>query len=165
MARLGPVAGFGMAPAPVSAGAGVAVGLADARTSMEVAATTFLPSSHDAQLGFGGTLWPLAVAAVACEQAWTTSSLHVGGCIGMDYERLQGSSYGVNRPGSGSADWIAPLLAPFVRYDLTPVLSIALRPDVTFPLRAPTFSLGGVGRIYAVSAVEMRTWLGVELRL
>jgi hypothetical protein len=166
LARAAPVVGFGVAASTISVGGTVAAGVGLGRFSLEVVGASYGRTSEDVaqQTGVGGTFWPVDVGAAFCVAALDRDAVRSGGCAGLEYQRLAADGYGVMKPGSGAADWIAPSVSPFVELRLWRWVWAVSRLDVTVPTQHPTFVLENVGTVYQVAPLSARLSLGVELR-
>jgi hypothetical protein len=159
-------ASFDLEPAP-NAGFELAAGAAAGPLSLELSASSsFAASSHDipGRTGTGGAFRPFAAGASVCGAFLDARLLRAGGCAGFEYQRIEATGYGVRKPGSGSADWVAPALAPFLGVKLSRVFSLVARLEAAAPLRQPTYTLAHVGPVYQVAPVSLRIGAGVEVR-
>jgi len=101
---------------------------------------------------------------MVCEAPLEGHLVRAGACGGFEYQRLSASGYGVNRPGSGSADWAAIAGALFVDFKVARWLWVVTRVEGTAPDRQPTFVLSNVGKVFEVGPIG-RGLLGLETRL
>jgi hypothetical protein len=165
-ARLAAAIGLGTGGATASGGASAALGVDFGRLGLEASVASLLPTSHDAPArpGAGGTFWPLSVGVYSCWAFLDTEAVRGGACGGVEYERLSVSGYGVNRPGSGTADWAAPGAGVLLDWKLTRTVWLVPRLDAAFPLQRPTFVLGNVGPVQQVAPAMARLSLGAEMR-
>ncbi len=156
--------GFGVARDVVSPlGLGVAFGARAGRFTVELVAYSFRESDDLTPL-VGGTFWLLAVGGSGCSAVLDTKRIQVGGCAGMEIQRMQGDGFGVSQTRTGWASWAAPTASLFFDLKLTSLVWLATRFDGALPLSHPRFVLENVGPVFQVGAASGRASVGIELR-
>jgi len=113
--------------------------------------------------GTGGDL-DLVVAGVAA--CWTArvERPELAACGGAEVDHLRGEGYGVDRPASGAATWLAVAAGGRASWPLSDALRLDAGLDGVLPTARPWFYLDGLGRLYRVAPVAARLSAGASVR-
>jgi len=158
-------ADFASLPAPAFGGEIAAVlRFGDHRVDLQ--ASGFLPKEapSPANAMAGAHLSLVAAGARYCH-AFLQRVIELEGCAGFEAGALLGQSYGVTRPDSGAAPWLAPELRALGLWGIGRRLSLALALDGLVPVVRDTFQVAGLGALYRPPPVTGRLLLGLQLNL
>ncbi len=92
-------------------------------------------------------------------------TIELDGCAGLEAGALFGQSFGITRPDSGAAPWLAPKIGAQGLASLGGRLSLAFALDGLAPVVRDTFQIDGLGAVYRPSPVTGRALLGLQLNL
>lgn len=154
----------GAIPAP-SAGLGAAIGALGRRARLEVAFGYWFErrATVPGDTSVGGDFGFYAGAVRACLVP-AASAAWLSLCGGGEVGRIHGSGFGVDRPDTARALWIAPLAGAFAAIGLSATTALLCQVDAAFPLVRPDFQLGDSTRVFRPAAFSLRASLGLEAR-
>lgn len=132
-----------------------------ARAEIAVAIT---PSqATDIAPGVGGRFSAQTVAARAC-LAPTLGPLRVGGCAGVEVQRIVAEGYGATRAFDRAVASWGPELGALAEWAITPRVSVRADVRAVAPLTRRAFVIDGVGTVARPHVVGVRALLGPEVR-
>ncbi len=142
-------------------GPSLAVGLSYGALRVEAYAVYAAPQR--AALDRGGGDFDLVGAGLSGCGLARVGRFDLGGCGGLEAGSLRGAAYGVARPGSGSAPWLAVTFGAAARARLSSRWGVLAQVGGAAPLRRPEFVIDEVGAVFRASALTLRATAGVEV--
>ena len=89
--------------------------------------------------------------------------VELGGCAGTELGRQSGAAFGVTRPASGDALWVAVPLVATLRRSLSRRFGLHLEVGASIPLLRRQFAIEGLGAVFRPAPVAARASLGAEV--
>jgi hypothetical protein len=111
----------------------------------------------------GGDVSLVAISAGTC-RAIPAGPISLSPCGSLEVGRLSAAGFGVERPGSGAAAWVALKAGGMAIWEPWDRVGLTLRLEAVAPFVRPRFILENVGTVHRPSAVASRAAAGVEVR-
>ena len=163
LARLSLVGDVGTLPS-AGGGGSVAVGYGIERFHLEGGAL-LLPGRRslvDSGDGKGGQVDLVAGGIAAC-YAIVPGDTEVAACAGAEAGVLRGEGFGVKNPASGTAPWVAGLVAADLSVPIAEPVSLRVRLEALAPIVRERFVLDGLGEVHRAAPVAGRLMAGPEV--
>lgn len=111
----------------------------------------------------GGDVSLIAFSAGTC-RAIPAGPFSLSPCGSLEIGRLSAAGFGVERPGSGAAPWVALKAGGMAAWEPWDSVGVTLRLEAVVPFIRPRFILENVGAVHQPSAVAGRAAAGLEVR-
>jgi hypothetical protein len=111
----------------------------------------------------GGDVSLTALSAGTC-RAIPAGPISLAPCGSLEIGRLSAAGFGVPRPGSGAAPWVALKAGGMAAWEPWDSVWVTLRLEAVVPFIRPRFILEDVGAVHQPSAVAGRAAAGLEVR-
>jgi hypothetical protein len=141
------------------------VGLSVRAFRAELSATYFGPQRALVRPGDpsqGGDFSLVAGGLRGCLAA-PIGPVELGGCAGAELGVQSGAAFGVNRPSTGDALWVALPLVATLRRSLSRRFGVHVEAGASFPLLRRQFAIEDLGAVFRPAPVTVRASLGAEV--